>query len=131
MASEYRKKHRPFSAEDLAMIDRFRGLPRNPVRKTRAPRGMANSLDRILANLRVTSDATPEKTILENWEYLVGPAYAKRCAPGRIERSGTLIILAPNPVVRQELGFQKRKMINKIRKLPGCLLVRSILLRGG
>lgn len=131
MASQKPRKHRPFSAEDLALIDRFRGHPRNPVRKTRDPRGMANSLDRILANLRVTNDSTPEKTILENWAYLVGHSYAQRCAPARIERNGTLIILAPNPVVRQEIGFQKRRIINKIRKLPGCLLVRSILLRGG
>lgn len=88
-------------------------------------------MDRILDSLRVTSESTPEQTILENWSQLVGATCAKRCTPGRIERDGTLIILAPNPVIRQELGLQKRRILFKIRKLPGCLFVRSILLRGG
>ncbi|MGE9291500.1 MAG: DUF721 domain-containing protein [Puniceicoccales bacterium] len=92
---------------------------------------MASSLDQILDNLRVTSNTTPEQTILKSWEYLIGKSYAKRCAPGRIERDGTFIILAPNPIIRQELSLQKRRILFKIRKLPGCLLVRSILLRGG
>ncbi|MBC2601475.1 DciA family protein [Puniceicoccus vermicola] len=131
MASPHPKKHRPFSAEDLAVIDRFRGLPRNPIRKTRKPNDLASSMDRILSSLRVTTEKTPEQTILQSWEYLIGKSYAKRCAPGRIERDGTFIILAPNPIIRQELSLQKRRLLFKIRKLPGCLFVRSILLRGG
>lgn len=88
-------------------------------------------MDRILKNLKVTSSETPEQTILANWESLIGRSSAQRCAPGRIESNGTFIILAPNPVIRQELALQKKRILFKIRQLPGCLCVRSILLRGG
>lgn len=88
-------------------------------------------MDRILSSLRVTSDSTPEQTILAHWEAIIGKGVAQRCAPGRIGRDGTFIILAPNPVIRQELALSKRRILFKIRKLPGCLCVRSILFRGG
>ena len=124
-------KLKPFNAEDLSLIDRFRGLPRNPVRKTRSPNQLSSSLGRVLASLRVSGEDTPEQTILAEWANLIGPNYAKRCAPGRLQKDGTLIILAPNPIVRQELGFQRRAILNRIWRLPGCGRVRSLLLRGG
>lgn len=121
---------RPFSAEDLAVIDRFRGAPRNPVRKTRRPRDLSPQIDGILSSLRVGGDS-PERVILENWRGIAGADRADRCAPARLQRDGTLVVLAPNPVLRQELSFGKRAMIAKIRRLPGCGFVRAILLRGG
>ncbi len=122
---------RPFSADDLALIDRFRGLPRNPVRKTRAPADLAGRVDRILSTLRINGGTTPERAILDNWASIVGQGRTSRCTPARLQRDGTLVILAPNPVVRQELAFDKRAIVSRIRKLPGCGLVRSIILRGG
>ena len=124
-------KIRPFSAEDLALIDRFRGAPRNPVRKTRVPNPMGLKMDRILSHLRVEQEETPERTILAHWKELLGEERFQRCAPARLQRDGTLVVLAPNPVVRQELSFDKRKLLGKIRRLPGCAFVKSILLRGG
>lgn len=124
-------KVRPFSAEDLALIDRFRGAPRNPIRKTRSPNSMGVKMNGILASLRVNHGETPERTILTHWKDLLGEERAHRCAPARLQRDGTLVVLAPNPVVRQELSFEKRRLLGKIRKLPGCAFVRSILLRGG
>lgn len=122
---------KPFSADDLALIDRFRGAPRNPVRKTRSPGALGARMDGILASLRVNTGETPERTILAHWKKLLGPERAGRCAPARLQRDGTLVVLAPNPVVRQELSFEKRKLVAKIRRLPGCGFVRAILLRGG
>ncbi len=124
-------KVRPFSAEDLALIDRFRGAPRNPIRKTRPPDNMGHKMDRILSHLRVHHGETPERTILKHWKDLLGEERAGRCAPARLQRDGTLVVLAPNPVVRQELSFDKRRLLRKIRGLPGCAFVKSILLRGG
>ncbi|MFP4357801.1 MAG: DUF721 domain-containing protein [Puniceicoccaceae bacterium] len=122
---------RPFTADDLALIDRFRGLPRNPLRKTRAPADLAGRMDRILSALRINGGDTPESAILAHWADIVGPQRTSRCTPARLQRDGTLVILAPNPVVRQELAFDKRAIVSRIRKLPGCGLVRSIVLRGG
>jgi len=131
MKSPRPAKIRPFTAEDLALIDRFRGAPRHPVRKTRAPNAMGLKVDGILAGLRVNHGETPERTILAHWKDLLGEERCQRCAPARLQRDGTLVVLAPNPVVRQELSFEKRKLLGKIRRLPGCAFVRSILLRGG
>ncbi len=131
MTSPPKPKVRPFSADDLALIDRFRAAPRNPVRKTRRPTALGGRMDAILASLRVQTGETPERTILAHWKEILGPDRADRCAPARLQRDGTLVVLAPNPVVRQELSFDKRRLVAKIRRLPGCGFVRTIMLRGG
>lgn len=88
-------------------------------------------MDRILANLRVQEKETPEKIILQHWNKLLGEERSQRCAPARLQQDGTLVVLVPNPVVRQELSFDKRRLLGKIRRLPGCAFVKGILLRGG
>ncbi|MEM0966073.1 MAG: DUF721 domain-containing protein [Verrucomicrobiota bacterium] len=121
----------PFSSEDLALIDRFRGHPRNPIRKKRSPRSLAPLLDKLISRMTLNQGERPETAILENWAHLVGSDYAQRCTPGRLEKDGTLVVFAPNPVLRQELALRKRQILRKIHELPGCGLIKNLLLRGG
>lgn len=115
--------------EDLALIARFRGLPQGPVRRTRPPRTMDSAVRQFYAIHRLGGNA-PEATILENWEKLVGPAFASRCQPIRIRQGSVLVLAVENPTLRQEIAFQKKRILEQVRSLPGCSGIRDLSVRG-
>lgn len=73
-----------------------------------------------------------EHTIAAHWADIVGDAKkAHRCAVQRLADDGSLIVIAPGAVLRNELQFEKAKMLQRVRALPGCGGIRAIVLRAG
>jgi hypothetical protein len=74
---------------------------------------------------------TPEESILENWECIVGAAFAKRCHPERVDPSGALIVAASNATVRRELIFMEPRILTALGTLEGCNHIHRVVLKAG
>ncbi len=74
---------------------------------------------------------TPEEAILENWERIVGPEFAGRCRPRRIDPSGALVVQAANATVRRELIFMEDRILTALAAIPGCGHVNRVVHRAG
>ncbi|HLS27909.1 MAG TPA: DUF721 domain-containing protein [Opitutales bacterium] len=72
-----------------------------------------------------------EETITQNWDTIVGAANAGFVDLLKIENGRRVLIAVSNPIVRQELFFHRKLILDRIRELPGCSGIRSILLRAG
>lgn len=125
------KKPYKFRKNVERLIANFRGIPENyPGEAPKTERPLANVLDRILTKYKIGQDSIEDR-IIENWPQIVGPANAKNCAPNRIEKGRTLIIAVSNPVIRQELEFNKRLILQNLHKIEGGKKIRTIYFKSG
>jgi len=114
---------------DRAAVENFLGLPPPAVRRHRLPRSLGSLVEAWLPAEAPAAEASPTRTLLDSWEDLLGPARARRCHPVRLRPDGVLVVAVSNPVLRQELSWEKRDLLAAIRALPGCGQVRRLLLR--
>lgn len=113
------------------LIANLRGIPENYEGEApKTERDMGSVLDRILTKYKIGVDSLEDK-ILANWPQIVGPANAKNCAPNRIEKERTLLIAVSNPVIRQELEFNKRLILQNLHKIDGGKKIRYIYFKSG
>jgi hypothetical protein len=71
-----------------------------------------------------------EQRIRDRWPEIVGTANASYSHAANIERN-RLVVLASHAVVRNELFLHRDKILQRIREIPGCSQVKSLLLRAG
>ncbi len=120
-----------FSRHVENLIANLRGLPENRSRSTLKEARSAGDLMADLARDFRLDGRTPEDAIQENWARLVGPANAEYSRLMRIDERNRAIIGVSNPIVRQELFFHRREVHQRVKALPGCSHIRSIILRAG
>jgi hypothetical protein len=101
--------------------DRSRSRPRDT-------RDVGGLMDHLLRKHRIGMK-TPEEAIRDAWTEIVGEANAQYCHPLRLEREKTLVVGTSNPVIRQELQFNKRMVLERIRGIPGCEGVSDVIFR--
>lgn len=119
-----------FSRHVENLIANLRGLPEKYGRSRPRPVAQLDDLlEAVLDRYRV-GQPTPEQRIIENWKSVVGERTAHRCRPERIDRQNRLVIAAANSVIKQELLFQKRVIIQRIQALPDCRHIRDITVSG-
>lgn len=121
-------KFNPFE-EDL--IASFRGLSQedSPARDA-GSKSLGSLLEACIERYHI-GRSTPEETVQENWERIVGPDFAKRCHPERIDHSGTLLVQAPNATVRRELIFLEERILTALGSLPGCHHINRVVFKAG
>ena len=116
-------------AEEL--VGDFRGIaPNEPPRSKKRP---AQSIGAIVEQLMVKHQIgrpSAEQAIRDRWAEIVGVANASYSHAARIERN-RLVVFAAHSVVRNELFLNRDKIVERIRKLPGCETVKSLNLRAG
>lgn len=118
----------PKNIENL--IAQLRGLPQNFARSTLRPAKTIDSLiDVNLKSLKL-GQPRPEEFIMEHWETIVGKKNAHRSCP-KIISKGTLIISVANPVVRNELQFDRIRILKHLSTLPGCNRISNIAFLAG
>jgi len=120
-----------FSKIAETLIGDLRGVPTHePARARRRPtQSLATLVEELLQKHKVGREA-PEHTIREHWPAIVGTASASYSHPAVIERN-RLIVFASHSVVRNELFHHREGIVDRIRKLPGCDHVKTIILRAG
>jgi hypothetical protein len=118
----------PRDIED-AIAD-FRGLPRaDDYVWDNGPSGL-DSLIEVVVEKYAIARQRPERTIMENWRTIMGEN-APRCAPERIDSLGRLVVAVANPVLRRELAFSRKRLVERIRRIDGCGDIRDIEFRAG
>jgi hypothetical protein len=120
-----------FSRESIRVISQFRGLPDpTPRGYVRQPVEVA-SLVNILYEKYEIEKPNLEKTLMEHWREVVGERLAHRCVPQRIADGDTLIIAVGNATLRQEMLFQQRRILGRIRDLPGAERIKKLRILAG
>lgn len=74
---------------------------------------------------------TPEQTIQDNWNDIVGPTLAAFSYLLKIQRNDTVVIAVSHAVAKEEIRLQKKTIIARLRALPGCGHLDKLLLRAG
>ena len=120
-----------FSKVAEALVGDLRGIASDdpPRAKRRATQPLASVVEQLLQKHQIGRES-PEHTIRDNWNAIVGPANASYSHPAMIERN-QLIVLAGHAVVRNELFLHREEIVARIKKLPGCGQVKAIHLRAG
>lgn len=125
------KKPYKFRKNVERLIANFRGIPENyPGEAPATERTMSNVLDRILTKYKIGVDSLEDR-INANWPQIVGTANATNCSPSRIEKERTLLIAVSNPVIRQELEFNKRLILQNLHKIEGGRMIRTLYFKSG
>lgn len=121
-----------FSRLAESLIGDFRGIPdQTPHGQRRRPTLHAKeSIARLLVKHRIGQEG-PEDTIRHAWADLVGAANAHYSNPVSIDGSGKLLVMVAHAVVKNELFHNRKQIAERIRALPGCGAVQSILLKVG
>jgi len=122
---------KPFTRRVENLIANFRGLPENHSRSwIRKIRGIDDLIDRISTRHRIGMPS-PQEAIRDSWGEIIGETNRQFAHPARIERDCCLIVTVNDPVVRQELRFNKSLLMKRIRAIPGCDRIREINFRNG
>lgn len=74
---------------------------------------------------------TAEQAIRENWTEIVGPANASYSNAVRIDERGRLVVHASHAVVRNELFLNRAEILERVRRVPGCELIKQLHLSQG
>lgn len=121
----------PFSREIENLIASLRGLPEDQgVSRRREPRGLGNLIPELLHRHLPPKGGVVE-LIRGDWEKVVGPANAAYSQPYRLEGNRRLLVNVSNPVIRQELFFHRKMILERIRGIPGCSSIRELRLLTG
>lgn len=115
------------STED--MIADFRGLPRTVTNSSRRQPVPLDNLLVVLKEQYKLETPSPERSLVESWDSIFGSSLAGRCHPVRIKDKNTLIISVTNQTLRSELQFQKRAILQRIRKLEHCSEICDLRIR--
>lgn len=128
--TEKREPHQ-FSKLAEQLVGELRRLSTDdpPRAKRRATQPLAPLLEQLLQKHQIGRES-PEHTIRDQWQTIVGAANASYSHPGMIERN-QLIVLAGHAVVRNELFHHRDEIVARIKKIPGCEHVKAINLRAG
>lgn len=120
---------RPFPRKVENLIAAFRGFPENKSRsRVRDPRELAPIIDQLLAKYQI-GRSTPESKLREKWKEIVGAANAAYSHPLEIGRGGRLRVLVSHPVVRSEIQLHHDEVMDRIRAVPGCESVKTLILQ--
>lgn len=114
--------------KERALIADFLELPvpEDPAKRDH-PLSMKQVVEKAWENWGIGQKKSPEQVISENWDKIVGRKFAGKCAPERLhETTGTLFIKTASGPIKQELGFDRKPILERIQKLEGCSMVREL-----
>ncbi len=116
-------------AEEL--VGDLRGVPfAEPRRQVKRPtKSLGDVVEQLMVKFQVGRPSA-EQTIRDHWVELVGAPNAAYSHAVRIERT-QLMVLVSHSVVRSELLHHRAQILERIRQLPGCEVVKSLNLRAG
>ena len=109
------------------LIANFRNVPENSTRATiRKPRAMEGLVGHLIKKFRVDQPRI-EEIIMHHWAEIVGATNCHRCRPKRITQNKKLIVAVASPVIRQEMIFAHKRILQKLQKIPDCKDIQTIV----
>lgn len=119
------------SREVIDMLSTLKGVPyTRSYAINREPKKVGEMVELLLVRHKV-GQIRPENVILENWDYVAGSRMAAHSRPVRLQRDGSLMIAVTDSVLKRELLFRQREILQRIRSLAGCESVRGIITSAG
>lgn len=124
-------KHPHLNREVVDMLATLKGVPcQQSYAIAREAKDVGTLVELLLMRHKV-GQIRPENVILENWDFVAGPRMAPYCRPLRLQRDGTLMIAVEDSVLKRELLFRQREILQRIRSLAGCEMVKGIVTSAG
>lgn len=129
--SEPQPQPHQFSRIAEELVGDLRGIAfDDPKRsKKRATQPLTAIVEQLMQKHQI-GRSSPEQTIRDHWQEIVGPSNAGFSHATTIERK-RLLIQVSHPIVRNELFLHREAIVARIQKLPGCEDVKSIHVRTG
>ncbi|HWA86694.1 MAG TPA: DUF721 domain-containing protein [Opitutus sp.] len=113
------------------LVGDLRGIaPEDPRRSVKRPTQPLSAIVEQLTTKYHIGGESAEQRIRDRWPEIVGAANAAYSHAATIERN-RLVVLASHAVVRNELFLHRGEILQRIREIPGCSDVKSLLLRAG
>lgn len=122
-----------FSRQAEKLIADFRRIPDDsPDRMRKRPtRSVGGVVEELRIRYRIGREA-PEDAIRTRWADIVGPVSAERSHVARLAQNGvSLVVLSDDAVVRSELIQHRHLILEKLRSVPGCAGLKTLLVRAG
>ncbi len=104
-------------------------IVRRRQKRMRRPQNAANIVARVLTNRSIAATKTDEQ-LNEIWQQSVGESFANQTKPGMIRR-GILEVFVANSAVHQQLAFNKKSILKKIKKTELLKNVKDIRFKIG
>jgi hypothetical protein len=124
-------KSSKFSRKTNNLIASLRGLPRDRSRAFwKDEKDLDSVMDRVIQKFHIT-EARPEEAILADWISIVGDRNASHSHPHRLDHGFRLYVLVSNPVIKQEMQFHNKMILDRLKRIPGCESIREIVFRAG
>ncbi|KAF0095872.1 MAG: hypothetical protein E1N59_648 [Puniceicoccaceae bacterium 5H] len=108
------------------LLANLKGLPEDETESLDRGAKQLDTLMEVIFERYKIDRETPEETILQNWQRIVGPRHASRCAPTKIDASNILLVRVGNSILRRELQFTEDRMMTALRSLPNCGHIEGI-----
>ena len=121
----------PFNTYEENLIAAFRNTPIDEGPKKNRPSTSLGTLLETCVERYHIGRHTPEEKVQENWARIVGPLFAKRCRPERIDASGCLVVQVANATVRRELIFMEDRIMTALRSIEECHHIQRVFFKAG
>ncbi len=111
------------------LIADFRELPVDFSRsKSKAVSSLSGLLQTLQTNYHFGEERI-EEAIMRNWKDIVGNERAYRCSPERVVGESRLVIFVGNATLRNELQFDKARILKRLQDIPACHAIKEITFR--
>lgn len=112
----------PLYRDSDGLLSEFRGLPAE--RELGDLKTPAQFIDKIFLDFKI-GQTSPLQVVIEGWPDIIGPDFLELCEPCDLGAT-VLYVRTFNATAKQELMFNERKILAKIKKLNGCSKIRKI-----
>ncbi len=128
MAAKHSDFKKLTSFNERRLLANFLEVPMGEdMSKLREPLSMKQLIEKTWENWGMGEEKTPEQSISENWHNIVGKKLCMKCAPERLQpTNGILFVKTSGGPVKQELSFQKKYILAKIKNLEGCSEIKDL-----
>jgi hypothetical protein len=118
----------PFDLKTQRLINSFRGVP-DWSEGSCVPLNRVQSVDNLINALLLQNEVghmNAESMIQAHWVDVLGPQMAPLCVLRKIDSKGCLHIGVSDAVARQELNFERQRLLKEFRNLPECQYLKKI-----
>jgi len=120
-----------YSRRTNNIIASLRGLPQDhSIAKLRPAYTLGNLIE-VLEERYKLGQSKVEDLIAQHWNEIAGQHAAHRSSPQRVVGNSILLIQVSSPVLRQEMQFNQRQILDRIHKLPGGGVIKALNFRAG
>jgi len=111
------------------LLANLRGIPENPSKsRMRDSKPLKSIMEGILEQFQIEQPKI-EQLLMQHWKKVMGARFAHRSAPQRIIDGKRLVVFVGNSTLKQEMEFEKRRMLDKIKSLPGCEEISELIFK--